>query len=146
MQSLEAFDRPVPRGPVAYRRQLQRFGAIAGTLPPLALGLIALAALYQNDSSVRGVLGFLCAVLAAPCLLVAGAPLTTGTAMFAAAIAGSSVVWAAIGVLATRRATQTPAADWRDYWREYVWLAGGVWLGVVVALVGVDLVLGRPFL
>jgi len=55
-------------------------------------------------------------------------------------------VWLAIGTLSARRATKAPAADWRDYWREYAWLAGGVWIGVVVALVAVNLVLGRPFL
>jgi hypothetical protein len=25
-------------------------------------------------------------------------------------------------------------ADWRDWWREYVWYLGGVWAGVLAAL------------
>ena len=50
----------------------------------------------------------------------------------------------ALGTVAARRATRRPVATWRDFWREYFWLAGGVWLGVIVALVLVALVLGRP--
>jgi len=48
-----------------------------------------------------------------------------------------------VGVIAARRATRIPAASWRDYWREYMWLAVGVWLGVVVALGAVNLIFGR---
>ncbi|MDO8389308.1 MAG: hypothetical protein Q7V57_02385 [Actinomycetota bacterium] len=145
MQSLPAYRAPVPGGPLAYRRQLRSRGAVAGLLPQLVLGSVAVAALFDNTSPARGALGFLCAVLAAPGLLVAGAPLTTGAAMFAGAIGASAVLWLTIGQVAARRATRSPAADWRDYWREYLWLAAGVWLGVVVALVAVNLVLGRPF-
>lgn len=130
---------------MAYRRQLRSRGAAAGLLPPLALGAVAAAALFENAAAARGALGFVCAVLAAPGLLVAGAPLTTGAAMLAAGIGGSAVLWLMIGQLAAKRATRSPAADWRDYWREYLWLAAGVWLGVVVALVAVNLLLGRPF-
>ena len=48
-----------------------------------------------------------------------------------------------IGAIAARRATRVPVASWRDFWREYLWLATGVWLGVVVALIAVNLVFGR---
>ena len=49
-------------------------------------------------------------------------------------------------VAASVRATKRPAATWRDFWREYLWLATGVWVGVVAALVAADLVLGRALL
>ncbi|MDP9464224.1 MAG: hypothetical protein M3P52_06345 [Actinomycetota bacterium] len=99
--------------------------------------------LRGHTSFVRGIAGFLTAVLAAPGLLVAGAPLRSGRSVYLVAVAGSAVLWMIVGAIAARRATRIPAATWRDYWREYLWLAVGVWLGVVVALVAVNLVLGR---
>ncbi|MDO8364790.1 MAG: hypothetical protein Q7V88_18005 [Actinomycetota bacterium] len=137
---------PVPQGPRAYRRRLRQAGPVAGLLPPAALGGLALLLLHDNTATWRGVLGFLTAVLAAPALLAAGAPLKGGTGLYAVAVVASAVVWLGLSVLATRRATRLPVASWRDFWREYAWLAGGVWLGVVGALVGANLILGRALL
>ncbi len=109
-----------------------------------ALGLFLLRG--NTDSTVRGVVGFLLAVLAAPGLLVAGAPLNSGTGVYAAAVIGSAVVWLLLTIVATRRATRTPVATWGDFWKEYLWLAGAVWLGVVGALVAANLMLGGAFL
>jgi len=83
------------------------------------------------------------AVFAAPGLLVAGVPLRSGRAVYLVAVAGSAVLWMLIGAIAARRATRLPVASWRDFWREYLWLALGVWLGVVAALIAVNLVFGR---
>ena len=146
MDSEPVYALPVPRGPRAYRRRIRRFGPIAALLPAAVLGAIAWAALYDNTSSVRGLVGFLLAVLAAPTLLVAGVPLTTGSATYLVVFLGSAVIWFAIGSVATRRATRTPVASWSDYWREFVWLAAGLWLGVLVSLAAIDLLLGRVFL
>jgi hypothetical protein len=63
--------------------------------------------------------------------------------VYLGAIVGSALLWMIVGAISARRATRLPVASWRDYWREYVWLAAGVWLGVVVALVAVNLVFGR---
>ena len=99
--------------------------------------------LSGHKSLVRGVGGFVTAVLAAPGLLVAGAPLRSGRGVYLAAVVGSAALWVLVGAIAAARATRMPAASWRDYWREYTWLAAGVWLGVVAALVAVNLVFGR---
>lgn len=136
----------MPHGPRAYRRQIRRTGPILGLLPPAVLGLLSLVLLRDNTSTTRGVLGFLAAVLAAPGLLVAGAPMASGTGLYMVAVLGSAAVWLLVGVVATRRATRTPVASWGDYWKEYVWIAGGVWLGVVGALVAANLILGGAFL
>jgi hypothetical protein len=109
----------------------------------VALGVVSLLLLRSHTSLVRGVAGFLTAVLAAPGLLVAGVPLRSGRGVYLAAVVGSAVLWMLIGAIAARRATRVPVASWRDFWREYLWLAIGVWLGVVVALVAVNLVFGR---
>lgn len=112
-------------------------------LPPTALGCISLLLLRTHTSLVRGVAGFLTAVFAAPGLLVAGAPLRSGSGVYLGGVVGSAVLWMIVGVIAARRATRLPVASWRDYWREYVWLAVGVWVGALVALVAVNLVFGR---
>jgi hypothetical protein len=140
------YNPPVPQGPRAYRRQIRSYGPMLGLVPPALMGAIALLLLRGNTSStMRGVLGFLLAVLAAPGLLVGGAPLASG-GMYLLAIAGSAVLWAAIGIAATRRATRTPVATWGDFWKDYLSLAGAVWLGTVAALVAANLILGGAFL
>lgn len=134
---------PVPMGPRAYRSKLRSSGPVVALLPPGLLGVVSLLLLRGHTSIVRGVAGFLTAILAAPGLLVAGAPLRSGRSVYLGAVVGSALLWMVVGVIAARRATRIPAASWRDYWREYIWLAAGVWLGVVVALGAVNLIFGR---
>lgn len=134
---------PVPLGPRAYRSKLRGSGPLVALIPPGVLGGFSLLLLSSHTSLVRGVAGFLTAVLAVPGLLVAGAPLRSGRGVYLGAIVGSAVLWMLVGAVAARRATRVPAASWRDFWREYLWLAVGVWLGVIVALAAVNLVFGR---
>lgn len=134
---------PVPLGPRAYRSKLRGSGPLVGLIPPAALGLLSLLLLRGHTSLTRGVAGFLTAVLAAPGLLVAGVPLRSGKSVYLGSVAASAVLWMILGAIAARRATRVPVASWRDYWREYVWLAAGVWMGVVVALAVVNLIFGR---
>ncbi len=134
---------PVPLGPRAYRSKLRGAGPFVALLPPAALGCVSLLLLSAHTSLTRGVAGFLTAVFAAPGLLVAGAPLRSGGGVYVGGVVGSGVLWMIVGVIAARRATQLPVASWRDFWREYTWLAVGVWLGALVALIAVDLVFGR---
>jgi hypothetical protein len=112
-------------------------------LPPAVLGCFSVILLRGHTSLARGVGGFVTAVLAAPGLLVAGVPLRSGRGVYLGAVVGSAVLWMIVGAIAARRATRHPAASWRDFWREYAWLAFGVWLGVVVALAAVNLIFGR---
>ena len=134
---------PVPLGPRAYRSKLRASGPLVALIPPGVLGAMSLLLLRGHTSLVRGVAGFLTAVLAAPGLLVAGAPLRSGGKVYLGAIVGSALLWMIVGAISAKRATRLPVASWRDYWREYVWLAAGVSLGVVVALGAVNLVFGR---
>jgi hypothetical protein len=134
---------PVPLGPRAYRTKIRGSGPLVALVPPGILGCISLLLLRGHTSLVRGVAGFLTAVLAAPGLLVAGAPLRSGRSVYLGAVVGSAVLWMIVGAISARRATRIPAASWRDFWREYVWLAFGVWLGVIFALAAVNLIFGR---
>jgi len=128
----------VPFGPRAYRERIRRLGPVFGLAVPATLGLMA--------SMLGGIVGFLLALLAAPTLLVAGVPLSSGTAVWTAALLGSIVLWLVLATVAARRATRSPVATWADFWRQYAWLAGGVWLGTVLALVAANLLLGRTLL
>lgn len=128
----------MPFGPRAYRERIRRLGPWAGMAVPAVLGLLA--------KMMGGIVGFLLALLAAPGLLVAGVPLTSGVAVWAAALAGSALLWLLVGTVAARRATRSPVATWTDFWQQYAWLAGGVWLGTVLALVAANLLLGRALL
>jgi hypothetical protein len=126
-----------------YRARIRLAGPVLALLIPCAMGATAWWLLRGNESTMRGVSSFLLAVLAAPMLLVAGVPLTSSPPARVAAVVASMLLWLLIGVLASRRATSSPVASWRDFWREYAWLACGVWLGVVGALVAVNLLMGR---
>ena len=134
---------PVPLGPRAYRSKIRGSGPFVALVPPAILGCISLLLLRGHTSLARGVGGFVTAILAAPGLLVAGVPLRSGGGVYLVAIVGSAVLWMILGAISARRATRHPAASWRDFWREYAWLAVGVWLGVVVALAAVNLIFGR---
>ena len=128
----------VPFGPRAYRERIRRMGPLLGLALPAAMGLLA--------AVMGGIVGFLLALLAAPALLVAGVPLASGAMVWAASLLGSALLWLVVATVAARRATRSPVATWADFWRQYAWLAGGVWLGTVLALVAANLLLGRALL
>jgi hypothetical protein len=133
----------VPGGPRALRYQIRRLGALAALVPPAVLALGSVLLLRHNTTTTRGVAGFGAAVLAAPALMPFGVPLATGSSPLLYGSLVSVGVWLAVGLLAARRATRAVVAGWRDFWREFAWLAAGIWLGVVLALVGVELIAGR---
>lgn len=132
----------MPDGPLAYRQAIQRRGMAAAVAPATLMGGVSLLLLAGSTSTARGVVGFALAVAGAPVLLIAGTPLEHGTGVVLLCILSSGVLWAAIGRVAARRATGVPAATWRDFWREYLWLAVPVWLGSVAAGVVASVVIG----
>lgn len=136
----------VPNGPRAFRYRLRRLGPLAALLPAVLLGAVALALLHGNTATSRGVAGFAATMLSAPALMAFGVPLATGSQRLLLGVAVSAALWMVVGLVAARRATRSPVATWRDFWREYLWLAAGIWFGVVVALVAVELVVGRALL
>ena len=92
-------------------------------------------------TSVIGLVGVLSS---APVLLLVGAPVGD-QGQYPLAVAGSVAVWAAIGWWAARRATRVSVAGWPEFWREYIWIAVGVWGGVLVAFGAVSVVYGDAF-
>lgn len=120
-------------------------GPFVALLPPAALGALALAMLNVFDSSWSGIGGLVCGVAAAPGLLVVGAPLSDRS-LWLLGIGASVLLWLLIGLVASRRATRNPVAGWSDFWRDYRFLAGGVWLGAMVTLLIVRYILGETLI
>lgn len=123
----------VPGGHIAYRYQLRRFGPAMALAVPASLLGIGAALLQWTGSAVRGFGGFLLTALAAPTMLLVGVPVSGGTPRYVLAAATSLVLWLGIGAWASARATRNVVAGWRDWWHEYLWLGGPVWVGAGVA-------------
>jgi hypothetical protein len=111
-------------------------------LPPAVVGAIAWLALELADERWSGLVGLFGGVVAAPGLLVAGAPLADES-RYPLAVLASAPLWVAIGFVASRRATRWPMATWREYWREYAWMFAGVAAGASGALVAATMILGE---
>jgi hypothetical protein len=140
--------RAVPYGPLAYRRALRTGGpALALIVPVVAVGVALVLWRLAPDSGtaklVAGGAGWTLAALGMPTAILVGIPFRGGTGRYLAAAVSSALVWALLGVIAARRATRSPVASWRDWWREYLWLVGGLWLGVVAGLAVLSVLLLR---
>ncbi len=99
----------------------------------MMVGVIAWLSLRLFDTAWSGAVGLIGGVIAAPGLLAAGAPFGDN-ALYPIAVAASGLMWLLIGVVASRRATRNPMATWGDFWRHYLWMLGGVWVGAGAAL------------
>jgi hypothetical protein len=109
------------------------WGPVLALVPPGIVGAIAIVSLRLFDSAASGVVGLVGGVMAAPALLVAGAPFGDRD-LYPVAIGASALCWILIGFLASRRATRNPMATWGDFWRHFAWMCGGVWVGCWAAL------------
>lgn len=120
-------------GPRWYRRRIRFWGPFAALVLPGVIGLIAYGSLQLFDTSWSGAVGLLGGYLAAPALLAVGAPFADRS-IYPLAVVASAVLWLLVGLLASRRATRNPMATWDDYWRHYLWMVFGIWVGVAIAL------------
>jgi hypothetical protein len=133
---------PLIAGPRWYRARLRLLGPFLGLVPMAVLGASSWLTLRLGDGRTSGILGLVGGVSAAPGLLVAGAPIADREA-YPPAVLASVPLWLVLGLIASRRATRSPIATWRDYWREMLVLALAVVLGAIGALVVATIVLGE---
>lgn len=124
---------PLIEGPRWYRTRIRAWGPLLGTVIPGLLGATAYAALRYSESAWSGAYGLVVGVIAAPGLLVAGAPFGERD-LYPLAVLASGLMWLLVGLVASRRATRHPFATWGDFWRHYGWLAAGIWVGAGAAL------------
>ena len=120
-------------------------GPLLGVLPMAVLGVISLLSLRIGNGRTSGLIGLMSGVSAAPGLLVAGAPFADDS-RYPLAVLGSVPLWLLLGLLASRRATARPVANWADYWRELLWLTLGVVVGACAALIAAATVLGESLI
>ena len=106
------------------------------------MGSIAWIALKTSDARLSGILGLFGGVSAAPGLLIAGAPFGDES-QYPLAVLASIPLWMLLGFLASRRATRSVVASWRDYWLQLTWLTIGVIAGSMAALVAAASILGE---
>ncbi len=133
---------PLVAGPRWYRSRIRSFGWLVALVPPAAVGAMAWLSLQLADDRWSGLVGLFGGVVAAPGLLVAGAPLADES-NYPLAVVASTPLWLLIGLVASRRATRSPMATWREFWREYAWMFAGVAVGASGALVAATVILGE---
>lgn len=132
-------------GPRWYRGRIRAWGPLLGLLLPAMIGAGAMASLRFSDSPWSGLVGLVGGVVAAPGLLAAGAPFGDRD-VYPLAVMASALMWIAVGFLAARRSTRHPMATWGDYWRHYLWMAGGIWVGAGIALGAATVAIGDTLL
>ena len=135
----------VIEGPRWYRTRIRSQGPFLALIAPLVLGAVALVALNLGDNTASGLIGLVLGVFAAPGLLAVGAPFSS-TTLYPIGIGVSVVLWLIVGYVAARRATRNPMASWADFWRNYWWLAVGIWIGAAAALVIARYTLGEALI
>lgn len=89
-----------------------------------------------------GALSFLFIVMAFPVMPLLGIPAAGGALRVLVAVLASGIVWWVIGQVTAARVTNHPVVGWREWTREYVTLAIGLWVGAVGSLALAALVLG----
>jgi lysylphosphatidylglycerol synthetase-like protein (DUF2156 family) len=122
----------VPEGIEHHLRLVRTYGWLGALVPMAAAGAASMLVLRGSQSTVRGLVGFVLAVVSCPTLPVFGFPLATGGAKWLAVIASSAAVWATVGFIAARRSTNRAIAGWREWRREWFRLAIGIWIGSLV--------------
>jgi hypothetical protein len=134
---------PVRGGPVAYRLALRRLGPVMALAVPGAMAAVGYV-VWTGSSGIRpALIVWFLGALAMPTAVLVGLPLfTTTTTLWAAALT-SVIVWALLGRYAARRATRSPVASWRDWWREFVALTVAMWAGIGAGLFTMAFVLSR---
>ncbi len=125
--------RYVYEGPRWFRSRIRSRGPFLAVVPPAVLGLLAIIVLKLFDGKLSGYVGLLLGVFAAPGLLVIGAPFSDRS-LYPIGVTISVLLWLVVGAVAAHRTTRNPMASWADFWRNYAWLAAGIWLGALGAL------------
>jgi hypothetical protein len=124
----------VYEGPRWFRSRIRSRGPFLAIVPPAILGAVALLSLEYFEGKLSGYVGLIAGVFAAPGLLAVGVPFSSDE-VYPIGITLSVLLWLVVGAIAARKATRNPMASWTDFWRTYWWLAAGIWVGAVAALV-----------
>jgi len=125
--------------------RIRVWGPLLALLIPGVIGTIAYLSLQLSNASWSGPVGLIAGYFAAPTLLAVGAPFADRE-LYPLAVIAAALLWMAVGFLASRRATRNPMATFADFWKHYLWILGGIWLGVFGALAVATLNIGSGVL
>jgi len=139
-------DGVVPDGVVYHRLLIRAFGPYLAVAIAAVIGLFSAALLFGSTSAIRGVPGFILAIIAIPTLPLFGVPVMGGTVRWLLAIVSSAALWAFVGHLAAQRSTSRTISSWPEWRREWTRLSIGVWVGAMFGLGVAAIALGiNPF-
>ena len=124
----------VPDGVVYHRLLVRKFGPYLAVAISVVIGIFAALLLIGSSSAIRGIPGFILAIIAIPTLPLFGVPVMGGTVRWLLAINSSAVLWAFVGHLAAQRSTISAISSWPEWRREWTRLSVGVWVGAMFGL------------
>jgi len=124
----------VPDGVVYHRLLVRKFGPYLAVAISAAIGIFAALLLVGSTSAMRGIPGFILAIVAIPTLPLFGVPVMGGTSRWLLAIFSSALLWAFVGRLAAQRSTNRTISSWPEWRREWTRLSIGVWVGAMFGL------------
>ena len=124
----------VPDGVVYHRLLVRKFGPYLAVAISVVIGIFAALLLIGSSSAIRGIPGFILAIIAIPTLPLFGVPVMGGTVRWLLAIVSSAVLWAFVGRLAAQRSTIRAISSWPEWRREWTRLSVGVWVGAMFGL------------
>ncbi|MFM8857360.1 MAG: hypothetical protein ACKOI2_09185 [Actinomycetota bacterium] len=136
---------PVPEGIEYHLRVVRTYGFLAALVPMTVAGVASMLTLWGSQSTIRGLVGFVLAVLSCPTLPIFGFPLATGGGKWLAVIVSSAAVWMAVGFVAARRSTTRAVAGWPEWRREWFRLAIGIWIGSLIGFAIAAIILTVDF-
>ena len=128
---------------MAYRLALRRLGPVVALVLPLAMAAVGYVIWTASTGIKPALVVWFLAALAMPTAILVGLPLFASTGTLWAGVGTSAVVWLLLGRYAARRATRSPVASWRDWWREFAALTLGMWAGIGAGMVVLAVVLSR---
>ena len=131
-----------PGGIVRTRRDVRRRGGVTGIAVACSFLVAGWVLKVVLGGAIGGVLSFVAMVAAFPLMPIVGIPAADGTVRTAVAVTASLAVWWVLGQVVAGRVTQRAVAGWREWFREFLVLGSGLWLGAVGSVLLAALVLG----
>ena len=131
-----------PGGIVQTRRAVRRRGGITGIAVACSFLVAGWVLRTVLGGAVGGALSFVAMVAAFPLMPIVGIPAADGTVRTAVAVVASLAVWWVLGQVVAGRVTHRAVAGWREWFREFLVLGSGRWLGAIGSVLIAAFVLG----
>ncbi len=108
----------------------------------IGLWLTGVVASWLISGPIGGSVAFVFMVMALPVMPILGMPAAGGSTRMLLAIGICAVVWWFLGQVVAGRVTKKPVVGWREWFREFIVVGLGLWIGAAGGLLLGVLVLG----